>query len=84
MIGQALQGEGGQMWAGGGEGGKGGGGGGGGEGGGGEGGEGGGGEAGFDVDAAHLTVTTPPMAKFCYEIISCVDAGQLELQVVPR
>ena len=25
-----------------------------------------------------------PTAKFCYEIISCVDAGQLELQVVPR
>ena len=78
MIGQALQGEGGQMWAGGGGGGKGGGGegggdGGGGEGGGGEGGEGGGGEAGFDVDAAHLTVTTPPMAKFCYEIRSDIQ-----------
>ena len=70
MIGQALQGEGGQMWAGGG---KGGGGEGGGEGGGGEGGEGGGGEAGFDVDAAHLTVTTPPMAKFCYEIRSDIQ-----------
>ena len=69
MIGQALQGEGGQMWAGGGEGGKGGG-----EGGGeGGGGEGGGGEAGFDVDAAHLTVTTPPMAKFCYEIRSDIQ-----------
>ena len=68
MIGQALQGEGGQMWAGGG----GGGGKGGGEGGG-EGGEGGGGEAGFDVDAAHLTVTTPPMAKFCYEIRSDIQ-----------
>ena len=61
MIGQALQGEGGQMWAGGG-GGEGGGGGGGGE-----------GEAGFDVDAAHLTVTTPPMAKFCYEIRSDIQ-----------
>ena len=73
MIGQALQGEGGQMWAGGGGGGKGGGGKGGGEGGGGEGGEGGGGEAGFDVDAAHLTVTTPPMAKFCYEIRSDIQ-----------
>ena len=72
MIGQALQGEGGQMWAGGGGGGKGGGGEGGG-GGGGEGGEGGGGEAGFDVDAAHLTVTTPPMAKFCYEIRSDIS-----------
>ena len=69
MIGQALQGEGGQMWAGGGGGGKGGGKGGG-EGGGGEG---GGGEAGFDVDAAHLTVTTPPMAKFCYEIRSDIQ-----------
>ena len=69
MIGQALQGEGGQMWAGGGGGGKGGG-----EGGGeGGGGEGGGGEAGFDVDAAHLTVTTPPMAKFCYEIRSDIQ-----------
>ena len=47
---------------------------GGGEGGGeGGGGEGGGGEAGFDVDAAHLTVTTPPMAKFCYEIRSDIQ-----------
>ena len=46
---------------------------GGGKGGGGGGGEGGGGEAGFDVDAAHLTVTTPPMAKFCYEIRSDIQ-----------